>query len=169
MVMKSAKSLLKRIRKGMTLLELIVAMALTSIIFVGAGTALFAMNRVSQKETKNHTCLTEAKTLMSLMDQTIKNKELEVFTVPSDADEVGKESCGVLFTIGTTNYGFDKKSFGVVVENKIESQNVKYTSTYEMYISRTKQVGNKFVEFVIHYGNNYENAISLVEVLEGQG
>ena len=51
--MKIGKKFLKKLRKGMTLLELVIAIALTSIIFAGAGTALFLVNRVSKQETKN--------------------------------------------------------------------------------------------------------------------
>ena len=166
--MKNAKTVLKKLRKGMTLVELVVAIALTSIIFAGAGTALFAVNRVSKRETKNHVTLSDAKNLSQVIDLIVKSKETTEISFPADElDNVGKENCDLLFTINQNStivqYGFYKNTFGIIEDNKIEGDNKKYTSEYEMYLSIRKYVDGKFAEIVIHYGDNYASSLSLVE------
>ena len=166
--MKIAKSLLKKVKKGMTLVELVVAIALTSIIFAGAGGALFAVNRVSQRETKNHVTLSDAKNLSQVIDLIVKSKDRGEIVFPTgEIDEIGKETCDLLFTVTsnskTVQYGFDKKTFGIIEDNKIEGDNKKYTSEYNMYLSVQKQMDGKFAEIIIHYGDNYASSLSLVE------
>lgn len=165
--MKTAKMFLKKLRKGMTLLELVIAIALTSIIFAGAGTALFLVNKVSRQETKNNVTLLDAKNLYQVIDLTIKQKDRGEIIYPTiDPGEeivVGKNECDELFQINDIHYGFDKKTFGIIEDNKIEGENKKYTSEYEMYISVKKPLANKFIEFVIHYGDNYASCLSLIE------
>ena len=166
--MKNGKNFLKKLRKGMTLLELVIAIALTSIIFAGAGTALFFVNRVAKQETKNNATLLEAKNLYQVIDLLVKGKDRGEIVFPAEQkDNIGKENCDLLFTItdGVTpvQYGFNKTVFGVIQDNKIEGENVKYTSDYNMYLSYKKYISNKFTEFVIHYGDNYASSLSLVE------
>ena len=166
--MKNGKNFLKKLRKGMTLLELVIAIALTSIIFAGAGTALFFVNRASKQETKNNATLLEAKNLYQVIDLLVKGKDRgEIIFPVEQKDNIGKENCDLLFTItdGITpvQYGFNKTVFGVIQDNKIEGENVKYTSDYNMYLSYKKYISNKFTEFVIHYGDNYASSLSLVE------
>ena len=165
--MKIAKMFLKKIRKGMTLLELVIAITLTSIIFAGAGTALFLVNRVSKQETKNNVTLLDAKNLYQVIDLIVKKKDVgEITYLSDDQDYIGKESCGLLFIVDNSgspvHYGFDKKTFGIIEGDKIEGENIKYTSEYEMYFSFKKHA-DKFVEFVIHYGDNYASSLSLIE------
>ena len=166
--MKIAKTVLKRIRKGMTLVELVVAIALSSIIFAGAGTTLFAINRVSKRETKNHVTLTDAKNLSQVIDLVVKGKNRSEISFPAEQlDNIGKENCDLLFTVIEDSvpiqYGFQKHTFGIIEDNKIEGDNRKYTSEYQMYLSFKKHVDGKFAEIVIHYGDNYASSLSLVE------
>ena len=164
--MKTTKMIAKRLRKGMTLWELVVAMALASIIFLGAGTALFAVNRVSKRETKDHVTLSDAKNLATAIDLLVKQENRGAITVSNvPVPDVGKDVCGTLFTVGDVNYGFDHKVFGIIdgETHKIEGDNVKYTASYDMYISINKPLSGKFTEFVIHYGDNYASSLSLVE------
>ena len=163
--MNTTKMIAKRLRKGMTLLELVVAMALASIIFLGAGAALFAVNRVSKRETKDHVTLSDAKNLATAIDLLVKQENRGTMSVTSETDNLGKEGCDMLFTIGDVNYGLDHKVFGIIDSetHKIESDNVKYTASYDMYISINKPLSGKFTEFVIHYGDNYASSLSLVE------
>lgn len=163
--MNTTKMIAKRLRKGMTLLELVVAMALASIIFLGAGTALFAVNRVSKRETKDHVTLSDAKNLATAIDLLVKQENRGTMSVTSETDNLGKEGCDMLFTIGDVNYGLDHKVFGIIDSgtHKIEGDNVKYTASYDMYISINKPLSGKFTEFVVHYGDNYASSLSLVE------
>lgn len=166
--MKIRKKFLKELRKGMTLLELVIAIALTSIIFAGAGTALFLVNRVSKQETKNNETLLDAKNLYQVIDLLVKGKDRGQIIFPAAEDNnIGKENCDLLFTItdGITpvQYGFHKTTFGIIEDSKIEGDNVKYKSEYNMYLSYKKYVDDKFTEFVIHYGDNYASSLSLIE------
>ena len=154
----------------MTLVELVVAISLTSVIFAGAGTALFFVNKASRQETKNNVTLLDAKNLSQVIDLTIKdNKAHTIDYLPDDPDDpddtenIGKTSYGKLFTVDGVEYGFDKTTFGVSEDGKIEGENVKYKSDYDMYFSVKKHLDNKFIEFVIHYGDNYASSLSLVE------
>ena len=163
--MKTGNFLLKKIRKGMTLLELVIAMSLTSVVFAGAGVALFSINRISQQETKNHVCLSDAKNLSYVIDLIFKSDGREAIVVVDDSNSVGRSSCELLFTVGSINYGFDKNTFGIIdsESGKIEDGNQKYHSSYDMYFSVKRRVDNKFVELVIHYGTDYVSSLSLVE------
>ena len=148
----------------MTLVELVVAISLTSVIFAGAGTALFFVNKASRHETKNNVTLLDAKNLSQVIDLTIKDKGANTIDYLSDdTDNIGKTSYGKLFTVNGVEYGFDKTTFGVSDHGKIEGENVKYKSDYEMYLSVKKHLDNKFIEFVIHYGDNYASSLSLIE------
>ena len=171
MLMKTAKMFLKKLRKGMTLLELVIAIALTSIIFAGAGTALFLVNKVSRQETKNNVTLLDAKNLYQVIDLTIKKDRGDVTYLDlgddNTEDNVGKIGCQLLFTIkegdNFIDYGFDKTTFGIIEGEKIEGENIKYKSEYAMYFSVKKQLDGKYIEFVIHYGDNYASSLSLIE------
>ena len=148
----------------MTLVELVVAISLTSVIFAGAGTALFFVNKASRQETKNNVTLLDAKNLSQVIDLTIKDRYANTIDYLSDdTDNIGKTSYGKLFTVDGVEYGFDKTTFGISVDGKIEGENVKYKSDYEMYFSVKKHLDNKFIEFVIHYGDNYASSLSLIE------
>ena len=152
----------------MTLLELVIAIALTSIIFAGAGTALFAVNRVSKRETKNNVTLSDAKNLSQVIDLIVKGKETsEISFAGEELDNIGKENCDLLFTINGSSapvkYGFYKNTFGIIEDSKIEGDNKKYTSQYDMYLSVKKYIDGKFAEIVIHYGDNYASSLSLIE------
>ena len=160
--MKKRFSIPKTIRKGMTLLELVIAMALVSIVIAGAGVALFAMQRTANRETKNHTTLLEAKTLSYAIDQVIKGKRGEGSAVfVEDNRKVGQNGLGILFTMNDEEYGFDGKTFGLVEESKIEGENVIYTASNSMYI--TYSVQSVFEEIIIHYGDNYAFSYTLIE------
>ena len=163
--MKIAKLMLKKLKKGMTLVELVVAISLASIIFAGAGTALFAINRVSKRETKDHVSLSDAKNLATVIDLLVKEEGRREINLPlaSDWDEIGKENCDLLFTIGDVDYGFEKTTFGVRTDGSIENKNRRYESEYPMYITILKHRNGLFTEFVIHYGDNYASSLSLVE------
>ena len=162
--MKIAKLVLKKFKKGMTLVELVVAISLASIIFAGAGTALFVINRVSKRETKDHVSLSDAKNLANVIDLLVKEKDRSEIVFPTpEMDEVGKEKCDLLFTIGAVEYGLDKTTFGIVTDGVIQNENRKYKSEYPMYLSVKKQRAGLFTEFVIHYGDNYASSLSLVE------
>lgn len=162
--MKIAKLMLKKLKKGMTLVELVVAISLASIIFAGAGTALFAINRVSKRETKDHVSLSDAKNLATVIDLLVKEEGRgEIILPTSQTDEIGKENCNLLFTIGTKDYGLDKTTFGVISDGSIVNENRRYESEYPMYITILKHRNELFTEFVIHYGDNYASSLSLVE------
>ena len=160
--MKSSFSLLRKVRKGMTLLELVIAMALTSIILTGAGVALYSMQKTSNREMKNHVVLSDAKTLSYAIDIVLKSDEHTSVTLNADKqNNIGKEECDILFTLDGVDYGFSKDTFGKVVEGQITGSDVKFHSTYAMYLSYRQE--GSFTEFVIHYGDNYSQALSLVE------
>ena len=149
----------------MTLIELVIAMALTSIVLAGAGVALFSMQRVANREAKNHTTLLEAKSLSYAIDQIIKTKEYETISLTTKQSNIGKDSCEALLTLDTTVYGFDGKTFGIIEDGKIEGDNKIYSSNYSRSISYVLhgEGSNQLTEFKIHYGDNYGLAISLVE------
>ena len=162
-MMYFAKLIVKRIKKGMTILELVIAMALVSIVLAGAGVALYAVNRVSKTEQITYASLTNARNLSYKIDQIFKSTHETAFDVVV-SDSIGKESCQSLFTVDGKTYGFDKNVFGVVVDNSITGKNIQYKSDYPMYIS-TKKWGEseKFAEFTIHFDEKYVSSISLVE------
>ena len=164
-MMISHVKMVKRLRKGMTLLELVIAMALTSIVLAGAGVALFSMQRVSNREAKNHTALLEAKNLSYAIDQTIKAKEYVAISLTTKQNNIGKDSCETLLTLDSTVYGFDGKTFGIIEENKIEGENRMYQANNPMHISYVLHGEglNQLTEFKIHYGDNYGLTISLIE------
>ena len=162
-MMNSAKLIVKKIKKGMTILELVVAMALVSIVLAGATVALFAANKVSKTESTTYASLTNARNLSYKIDLIFKSEhETPIDVVVSDS--IGKESCQNLFTVDGKTYGFDKDTFGIVVDNSISGKDVLYKSDYAMYIS-TKKWGEdeKFAEFTIHFDEKYVSSISLVE------
>ena len=157
---------MKRIKKGMTLMELVVAMALTSIVLTGAGVALFSMQRTANKEAKNHTILFEAKTLSYAIDQIIKAKEYTTISVMPKQNNIGKDSCDGLLKLDSVVYGFDGTTFGIIDgDNKITGENIIYETKNSMFISYINHGEglNHLVEFKIHYGDNYASSISLVE------
>lgn len=163
-MMKLINSLVKTVKRGMTLLELVIAIALSSVVLAGAGVTLFAINRVSKRETKDHVSLSDAKNLASVIDLLVKEKDRgEIILPTSQTDEIGKENCDLLFTIGTVNYGLEKTTFGVITDGSIGNENTRYKSEYPMYLTILKQRDNLFTEFVIHYGDNYASSLSLVE------
>ena len=164
--MKFLFSLLRKARKGMTLLELVIAMALTSIILTGAGVALYSMQKTSARETKNHVCLTDAKSLLYAMDILVKDETHNSVTlIKEKLDNIGKVSCDRLFTVVdnevTSTYGFNKNVFGKITGSDIKEEDVIFKSTYQMYISLSEKT--PFTEIIIHYGTNYSQALSLVE------
>ena len=165
--MKAVFLIVKKLRKGMTLLELVIAMSLTSIVFAGAGVALFSINKTSQKETKNHVTLSDAKNLVYVIDLLFKNGDYDSVNV-NVGNELGKSGYAKLFSFTkndvTTEYGFNEKIFGIKSEenNKIEGENIKYSSTYPMSVSISEKY-DKFFEFVIHFGNEYKSSVSLIE------
>ena len=150
----------------MTLLELVIAMALVSIVLAGAGVTLFAMQKTANRETKNHVTLLEAKTLSQAIDYVVKARAKNDVILFNHVDNLGKEEIGVLFTVehhdsSVEEYGFDGKKFGIVVSNKIEGDKIVYSSSYPMFINCRQEA--VFDEIIICYGENFSMSLTLIE------
>ena len=160
--MKSRFSLLKKVRTGMTLLELVIAMALVSIVLAGAGTALFAMQSTANRETKNHITLFEAKTLSQAIDHVVKGRNGQT-VVFNHGKDIGKNEVRHFFTLGDDEvYGFDGKVFGKVEGGAIQGDDVIYTASNPMYITCDND-NAPFEEIVIHYGDKFAYSLTLIE------
>lgn len=162
--MNKVLNFIKKIKKGMTLLELVIAMSLTTIVLAGAGTVLFFTSRLSSKNIKADVYLNNAKTLATAIDVAIKNSEDGTFrlNVNDKKDHLGSNGCSPLFIVNQNdNYGFDGYKFGIVENNEISEGSAKFTSENPMYIDIVEH--EKTIEFSIKYGESYENTLSLIE------
>lgn len=155
---------IKKIKKGMTLLELVIAMSLTSIVLAGAGTVLFFTSRFSSKNIKADVYLNNAKGLATAIDVAIKTSENGTFrlALSDQKTNLGSNGCSALFIVNQNDlYGFDGNKFGIIDNDEINEQSAKFKSENLMYIDIFEH--GKTIEFSIKYGDSFQNTLSLIE------
>lgn len=162
--MKKYSHFINKIKRGMTLLELVIAMSLTSIVLAGAGTVLFFTSRLSSKNIKSDVALNNAKTLATAIDVTIKTSDDGCFKLSTNETQtnLGKNGSALLFTVNQDeDYGFDGKNFGIMENGVVDEKTAKFSAEIPMYVNIS--LNGNTAEFSIKYGDSYQYTLSLIE------
>ena len=153
--------MMKRIRKGLTLLELVIAMALASIVVAGATVIFFSLDKMSKAEIKSFTETSDVKKLITVVDGIISDPKNSSFVI-----ETSNSPQTLLFTI-TENNGVEYEySF---VENSLTKTNVStsasedlFTTDYDVTITIHEEATHLY-KFTFHYGNDLGSTMYLVK------
>ena len=155
--------MISRIKKGLTLLELVIAMALSTIVIGGATIVFLSMNRMSKAETQTYSELSDAKNLVVAIDRIInepENKSVEIY-LSGSAESVQH----LLFSITDKSDVLSKYYFE---DNKFEKLNTSTNIRETIYspdtaITVSIDDANGFYRFTFNYGSNNSNELQLLK------
>ena len=152
--------MLRKIKKGLTLLELVIAMALSSLVIVGATTIFVAMNRMSDAETRSFTESTNVKQLITTIDSVLGDHENDNISLNSE-----ETFPNPLFTITKDEtqieYSFENKELSKTTSGNKETI---FTVTYDVRISLSVySAGSSIYKFTFEYGKDFAKSMYLLK------
>ena len=147
------------IKKGLTLLELVIAMALSTIVIGGTTVIFLSMNRMSQAETKTYSELADVKNLVTVVDRAINNPSNKNVSISAPISE------HLLFTVTDSNDVLIRYYFA---NNQLESLNVSTSATEVVYtcdndVTISIDTVNSYYRFTFSYGSDGSNALYLLK------
>ena len=151
--------MISRIKKGLTLLELVIAMALSAIVIGGTTVIFLSMNRMSQAETKTYSELADVKNLVTVVDRAISNPSNKTVTISAPISE------HLLFTVTDSSDALSRYYFD---NNQLESLNVSTSEREVVYTCDTDvtisiDTVESYYRFTFSYGSEGSNALYLLK------
>ena len=161
MIFVVVNSMKKKIKKGLTLMELVIAMALSSVVIGGAVVVFLSMNKLSQTQTKTNSELFDAKGLVIAVDSILSsssNKEIVMNTSGTPQ--------GLLFTITENDDSIFAYNFsGTVLEktNTTSGTTEEVLTTDELIRVSITSAGLNGYKLSFEYGQDFENTFYLIK------
>ena len=177
--MLSHTKFMKSFKKGIVLLELVISMAVSSVVFVGISGLLIFLNtqttflKNGAREFYNANAL--AHSIELILDEGNSNLsnlppenesyvyEDELENEISNLDSSTTKLFSVVGEEGTINYYFYKQHFGYTTGESLSFNNI-YTSESKVRLTFSNVDENEY-SILIDYGNNFENHFTIIKNL----
>ena len=157
----------KRIQKGLTLIELVIAMALSTIVIGGAVIVFLSLDRLSKAETKSFSELSDARGLVTAIDQILSDS---AGNNSAEVEDVVVSEGYYLFTVTTHDndneidiqyyYYFSGTTLRAKNKTTSEIQDV-YSIDHSITVSRDYLSDLQLYRFTFQYGK--DNSIYLIK------
>lgn len=172
---------LRKFKKGVTLIELIVAIAVSTVIFVGVSGLLIFLNNTNHGLTQDAKTIYNANTLMHALEIVLDQSNNSLGDLPevskvfeddyvANVDKVDDDT-PVLFSVHngtqTLNYHFYMQHFGYSTVGDAEHKfNNVFTSESKVKLEfGPVATAADMYSFIFNYGDEYKSHVSMIKNL----